>query len=366
MSRYAPVAAAALVVLGGPSTKPVEVTRIPTARFESGPVLAGNALLWTEKAKDGSLSVRVAAGGRVRTIFRAAKPALPPDLPASPAFDISVGQDARAVAGSTMVAVLRSVYLVYTPKCRPACGAPTLVRPYFGELWLGSTHGAFHRVVGRRPAFGAGCTTVRPTSVDVDGDAVLDTELTETCDTMEPALVSSRVVLRRTRTGAHTLVTARRWLYEVALAGRFAGWSDSEGAVVVYDLRRRRLSYRVKAALGFDLQADGTMALAGEQGVAWVSPAEPWPHRLRADAYGANVRIVGGRIAFASQADDGRMWRTSAALVDLHNRVTTLAAYRGSYPSVATVTYVDFDGRSVAFALERYPRGGVSLYRIAL
>jgi hypothetical protein len=364
--RFVP-AAAALVFLGGPSsTRPVEVVQIPTARFEAGPALAWNALIWTEKAKDGSVSARAAVGGRIRTIFRAAKPAVPPEAPASPGYNVSVLQHAWAAASPTTVAVLRSVALVYVPKCRPACGAPTVLRPFFAELWVGSPQGGLHRVAGRRPVFGPGCTNVLPTSVDVDGADVLDSELTETCDGMEPVPRGSRVVLRRGRAATRTVVTLPRRSEEVALAGRFIGWRDANEAVAVYDLRRRRVAYRVQpVVLGFDLQADGTSAIVGEQAVAWASPRKPEPHRLRGGAYGGYVRIAGGRIAFASQVTNGRTWRTSVALVDLRNRLTTLAAYQGSFPSSASVTYVDFDGRSVAFALERYPRGVVSLYRLA-
>lgn len=376
-------AAAALLALAlggaraaaGPA-RLVQVARVP-ARTVEAPTLSGPDVLWGEDRSDGSIWIRAArVGGAVRTLFRAPRPAVPDDAETDRSFRVSVAQVVGAIAASpSRSAFIRDATLVKEPRCRPECEAPTLLEPLFSEVWSRASGGAFRRIAGGQPIRkGPACRRIRPTAVDVFGSKLLYAERIERCrGEAEATLVESRLVLVSGRSRPRVLLRSAAPLGPVAIAGRFAAWGrdvrsepgfrlDRQAKIVVYDLKDRRVLYRVTAdalrsdgSLTFDLQQNGTMALAAVKRasgcppttVAWTSRAAPRPHILPVGATGTYLRIVGNRILLS---EPGPRCGNGArlALVDLRGRARTLASFS---PPAFLNPEVDFDGRRLAIAV---------------
>jgi hypothetical protein len=288
----------------GSGSRLVQVARVAGATV-TAPTLALSEIAWGEKKSDGSISIRVrGTSGAIRTLFGAKQPAVPGDAAGDPSFKITVTQEIGEIAGSpSRIAFVRIATLVKDPRCRPSCGAPTLFEPLFSELWMATRGGHFRRVAGGAPR-GSGplCKRIRPTAIDLSGSRLLYVERVETCQSDAVASFrESRLILVREGSRPQLLARTKAPLGPVAIAGRFAAWgsdvrsepgfrSSRQATITVYDLESRRVSYQISAddlrstgSLGFDLQPDGTIAIAAiprRSGcstpiVAWASRASP-------------------------------------------------------------------------------------------
>jgi hypothetical protein len=227
-----------------------------------------------------------------------------------------------------IVASGRRVAFIRTVEFQRWC-APDDICPYRREvvqkdLWSGPPQGPFKRVHH-------GLTL----DVDVDGTRVLYSD-------------TFRVVL-----GRGTVASSGTAEYpEVALAGRYAAWTEvprgrnslyEKRALVVYDLRAHRVAYRLEPAsfVDVDLAADGTVAFGQDPtpvggpdgGVGWASLAEPWPHFLNGNAIPFEVRLASGRVAFFT--------RGALVVRELDGKV--VKQQRAAYGDF------DFDGHRLAY-----------------
>jgi hypothetical protein len=389
--RLGPVAAAVLLLglavsgarAGGESPRLLRVARV-TGSTVAQPTLAGREIVWGEDAQDGSIAVRATeVGGTVRTLFRAKRPVVPPDA-TDASFRYKVAHVIGPIAGSSSrIAFLRLATLVEEPRCRPACGAPTLFEPLFNELWIGSRSGDYRRLAGGPPnEQGSSCRRVRPTAIDVAGSRILYAERVEACEGDAGAFRESRLMLVSGRGRPQLILRSRAPLAPVAIAGHFAAWGsdvrsepgfrpETPATVTVYDLERRRILYRVGAdalrstgSLSFDLQPNGTIAIAaiGRESsclpavVAWASLAAPRPHVLRVRAAGTYLHVARNLILLSASGEScGHVAQLS--LADLEGRVTRLASFSdASSPPAFLNPELDFDGRRFTIAVARTGR----------
>ena len=173
--------------------------------------------------------------------------------------------------------------------------------PFRGELWVRRGPGSFRRVAGGLH---------RPLVVATDIDA-------STVVYADEATVN-RVVLLRRNAQPEVLTFSSELRYpRVAVAGQFAAWLEGNEkyvggyplrGLVVYDLRARRIAYRLAAApiVSFDLAADGTVAFGQNPtpvggpngGIGWASLAEPRAHFLPGDAIPFRIKLAAGGVAF--------------------------------------------------------------------
>ena len=371
----------------------LRVARVTGSTVEE-PTLAGREIVWGEDRRDGSISVRATrVGGVARTLFRAARPAVPSDASNDPSFRVSVAHLIGQIAGSrSRIAFLRLATLVKEPRCRPGCGASTLFEPLFNELWIQASGGHVRRIAGGVPTQqGPGCRRIRPTAIDLSGVNVLYAERIETCQgDAADSFRESRLILVAGRSPAQLILRSQAPLGPVAIAGRFAAWgsdvdsepgfrSGREAMVTVYDLKSRRVLYRVGAgalqssgSLSFDLQPNGTIAIAAIRMasgclpamVAWASRAAPRPHVLRVGAVGTYLRIAQNLILLsAPDVSCGHVARLT--LVNLQGRLTRLASFSdSSNPPAFLNPEVDFDGHRFAIAVTRSgpPQDTTSIY----
>jgi hypothetical protein len=152
---------------------------------------------------------------------------------------------------------------------------------------------------------------------------------------------------------------------EVVIAGQYVAWTGERGGeIVVYDRLAARVSYRARVAaagasagggLGFDLQADGKLAVAyhpsGSAGsptaiVVWFSPAGPRKHVLPLRARDARVRIAGDRLAFVRATSAGT---STLVLTDLTGHAQTVAQLRPR----KRLHGFDLDRRHLTWATDR-------------
>lgn len=271
---------------------------------QAGPAFTGSRVSWTTN------TAGVYTSQPVNRVWQA--PAVQPDRV----------QRLTAVSGSSLrVAFIRRVERLQ--HCDVIC--PHGPRPVErSDVLAGPPRGPFRRL-NRGLAL----------DVDVDGSRIIYSD-------------TGRVVLDR-----RTLASADGVEYpDVALAGRFAAWTEvprgqnfiyAPRALVVYDVRAGRIAYRLVAApfVDIDLAADGTVAFGEDPtpvggpngGVAWASVAEPWPHYLPGDAIPYEIRIASGRIASFGKGE--LTVRTLAGAA-----VASLPAAYGAF---------DFDGRRLAY-----------------
>jgi hypothetical protein len=189
----------------------------------SGPALTGPRVTWAAH------TFALYSSNPVRRIWKA------PSVEA-PLFQ-RVGQIA---ASAHRVAFIRTVE--FQPPCPAGDICPYRRQVVQNDLWSGPPRGPFKRV-------NHGLTL----DVDIDGNRVLYSD-------------TSRVVLGRTLAFSSSVEYP-----DVALAGHYAAWTEvSRGhnllyvkrKLVVYDLRARRVAYRLDAApfLDIDVAQDGTVA----------------------------------------------------------------------------------------------------------
>jgi hypothetical protein len=240
-----------------------------------GPVLAGSRPVWGER--QGS-TFRVRTSARVLYERTAG----------------SVGVALEQVAASPQLVAVR---LAIT-----ACAAGSsceLSHP----VELGSPDGTLSRELRERSCPGGALSI--PESLDVSARVVVTSATYDVfCDPAARHLRRHVVVHgTTTRQVADADVSMPTAPADVRAAGRFVAWSDLDRSrIVVYDLKARKTAYvaQVTDARGFDIQADGKLAVADDGAVEWFAPASPTPHVLPLRSASAQVRIDGDRIAFVA------------------------------------------------------------------
>jgi len=249
-----------------------------------GPVLAGSAVAWVEQS-GGTGSLHLWRPGRGdQVVYRGDALAIGRPLAASPthvAFERTYSGCPPEPGGQICVQQTDAVVGRWTGPYR------RLVRP----------HVCFFPTEGNTLALDGGVAAY----IEPDcGRQMLHVLARNVARTGEPVVL---------RSASFTSGCCR----DVALAARYVAWIDGSN-VLVDDRVARRTAYLARIGpvgidvdMGFDLQADGKLAVAyrpvefaraGPTKVVWLSPSAPRPHVLKFQARDTRIRIAHDRIAF--------------------------------------------------------------------
>jgi hypothetical protein len=364
---------------------PVLVARIPGAVADielAGPTIAGSTVMWAVRERTGALAIRTSRASRTITVARLALPPVPAAAN-DPSYDVTVSQLVTALDITPAIAVfVRAVTIRKDPKCRhllPPCGIPSIVMPYFGDVWQRQFPGAFRRIDGGPPPSDAqGCSRVRPVDASAFGTTIVYSRWFEVCGRDTVTLRRAEVVLLRGHV-KRVVTRSSRPIGQVATAGGFLAWgegiADDRRSVVsatrvhVYNIKRRRTEYQVGSirpddayAVAFDLDANGALALVTQRKecppAASVEVVRGSTHktiRIFSASTPPEVRIKRNRLmlATAGTAACGDPPR-QLVLVDRRGRTATLLRPPGTTSGQALVApNFDFDGPHFAAAITK-------------
>jgi hypothetical protein len=273
--------------------------------LDAGPVLAGNAVVWDERAADvHTLRLWTARTG-AKTVYQA-----------------NLDSIGALVGSQSTVAFTRG----YSGACPSGSVCPQL-----NDTLAGAPNGPFRRV-------GAVRKCVSP-FVDKQLAVARRTVVVFAPDCATTNLVVSVHELARERRA--TIIGRGRCCGGVRAAGRYVAWTSGPDTIRLYDRRLRRV-VSTERPLGaelrdFDLQADGKIAAATERGVLWQTPFDPGrrPIHLNAD----RVRMAADKIVVGN--------RTELDLVSLAGRVRRLTRFA---KPVEPAGNLDFDGTRMTWA----------------
>jgi hypothetical protein len=280
----------------------------------AGPVFNGGRTLFAWV--DGGGTVHVQAAGATDDLWSAPAPAPPP--PSSPT-DTSIRTVTQRVAGlaagSGGVAVVRAADLTVEPACViavPACELAVAPQPYAAELAAGRTGGALSRQLGFGPLAASGCpptTALTVTDLAASDPAFAAALQQPQCygrSPTSPARIVVRmftgkpVVTLRVRSGVAidaVAIAGRRWLAWLAHNLSPTGTSAAAAVLVLYDLKRQRVTHR------------WPMAVPGSQG--------PAAARLAIERNGRIALLIPGPDSAPCEANARLFW-TSLAHTRLH------------------------------------------------
>ncbi len=225
----------------------------------AGPVFAGTSAVWVEQDARGALHVAPAG-----LILRP-----PPDGLRHRVVDVA--------ASAQHVALVRSVFRPPPPEppCDTACPASPAPppAPVADEVWAGPRRGPLRRVL-RRDARAQCAGSLAPVGVEVAGPTVVVAEEQPdvACAESAPPRLGGRVTEFAPGRPPRTLAElgAEQRPGRLAAAGGWVAWQTTDaldGMVVVFDRRRRRIAYRVRAerfqTTAFALDGTGRLALLG-------------------------------------------------------------------------------------------------------
>jgi hypothetical protein len=248
-----------------------------------GPVLAGSRVVWGER-EGSTFRVRTSSG---RVLYERTAGA--------------VGLALEQLAAAPQLVAVR----LAVEDCPPPTGGTASQCNLSHPVEFGSPDASLSHEVRERTCPGGALSI--PDSLDVSGNVLVTGATYDAfCD---PAARHLRrhVVLHgaATRQLADADATTPGAPGDVRAAGRFVAWSDVDGRrIVIYDLRARRRAYVVDVGgtrdLGFDVQADGKLAVSDDGSVEWFRPGDSNPHRVPLRSASTEVRIDGDRIAFVA------------------------------------------------------------------
>lgn len=216
-------------------------------------------------------------------------------------------------------------------------------------------------------------------------------ERTQRCDSSGPRL--DEVILATGKVKRVLARSARETLSDVAISVPYVAWGQNTSArvgnsatsrrfIVVYNLRRRQVAYRVPARafeptgmIAFDVARSGSVGVVAERSrgggcasavVAWSSTSERRAHLLRVQAAGFGVRIAADTLVIARRGATCAARRLSAA--KLRGRMRTLATFDPSSDRAESLEGdFDFDGRRLTYAVTRSsPSASKSRYETSL
>jgi hypothetical protein len=292
-----------------------------------GPLLAGEAVTWTEQSSGtGSLHLWSAGRGH-RIVYRSDSLAL-----------------GRPFAASrTLLAFERSY-----PGCPPPAGH---VCPDGADAVIGPPTGPFRILVRPRTCF----LPMIGNAVALDGGIAAYLELD--CTRQRLRVVVRDVAHDGRPRVLHDAALSGRCCRDIAVAGRYVAWSNATD-VVVYDRLAHRRAYTARIGrvdFSFDLDRDGKLAVAfplrelaqpGPIAIGWLAPSAPRLHLLPFRGSDTNIRIAGGRIAFHRFVSPKR---SSLVVSDLQRRARTFARFA----QPVRLRSFDFDGRRLTWASDR-------------
>jgi hypothetical protein len=267
-----------------------------------------------------------------------------------------VSRDVEFDADGRRVAIALTVVLEY------AEGAETEFAPSVSRLDTA-------RLDGRTVTL-ARCRGAALRGVDIDGDVVAWVH----CDPREirvrdmTAASDEAMVVRDPSGRAFAFGGVK--LAGPYVAAQFAGENQP---VAVFDRRTGAKLYETGSAHGFDLQADGKLAVQRPRGdaacpvedVAWYSPADPTAHVLSVPACGEELAIAGDRILWSRRLRDDRTGGHASAdqarFVTLDAVTTNMSggALRPVFPERAGPALpaprylLDFDGERIWYSQAR-------------
>ncbi|HEX8065328.1 MAG TPA: hypothetical protein VF520_02245 [Thermoleophilaceae bacterium] len=340
------MAAVASGLLAAPAAASPTTVGTATAPLAGGPRLAGDSLLYSERGSRRIVLRLATAGADPRKLRSEPVPAPPNEEEESPG-DFESSNSALAASGERLAYALATTVgnaRYQQGRSTVTLLGGTLAGP-FGEASTCSSEGIYG------PA---------SSTVDVDGPRVASTDCV------------GRIVVRDYGAGPEPVVATLApsqglAASDLALAGDLVAFNaygigpsgSSAPTTEVYDWRTGTRLYAVPRATSFDLQPDGTLATAraGDAScdggrLTWSSPAEPVEHVLPASPCRGDVKLAGGRIATVVRSGAGP--RRTLALIALDGAQID-AADLG--PLGMQEGEIDYDGRSVAYALRDCSNG---------
>jgi hypothetical protein len=348
------VRALAGIVLALALASPASAATVARTTPEAGPVLAGPEVLWGSEGSDGSVRVMAGAPGRPpRLLHRIAAPtgeettrgigplAASPDtyavrVPTSTLFDRDF--DSLSYVGED--ALLRG----------PLSGGASLL---FGSL---------PERVDHRPCEGR---------YEVLGGFAVDGTRYAVGSEYGPCVMTeqgqSRLAIAVHDGGSRLVVEAGTGTvpFEVRLAGRFLAWVSANRELVVHDLESGATVARIRARdlgartiSGFDLQADGAVAVAYWR-LRWrgsrlgaLIPGRPGVQLLDRHVSG-ELALAGGRVLYERTLDDAYR-RTELVLRSLAGGPRHALAHLGERRALAGP--LDLDATRATWAVDRGAR----------
>jgi hypothetical protein len=319
-----------------------------------GPMLAEDRVVWARAGRTlGDWNVLV--GGR-----------LPPDQPSTL---VRLGTPSTnhlrdAIHRAVLLASPRHVGYFDAADSYPHPPAK-IGPPHFRRLDIGSTDGLFRRVGACSPATES-CEVLCEQSLTTGPVVGIGDDLLVVGDRCPSTLTWH--VLDLSKPGGWTLVPRddedRPTGERVVVAGQLFAWRSTTDVVTVVDAPTGATvaRYSVGASAGWDLQADGKIAVARRfEKLGWMTPANPTMHELSVDvADVTHVRIVRDRVAALAAVRDstGRRTTTELVVAGLDGGVHTVArfgavqGYGPNEPGPAPpyrLAGFDFDGQNITW-----------------
>lgn len=203
-----------------------------------------------------------------------------------------------------------------------------------------------------------GDTPLEIRDLDVSGIRMAFTEIF-----CVPRGFHSRLVVDDVADDDPPLLLKKNYSGDVRLAGEFVAWRPFPGGdIVVFDLRRKRVSYRAhipESDSEIDLQADGKLVAAWTSGtlrkVAWFSPEQPSGHPVAVSPVRAHpgriaVRFADDHIAFEAELSERK---SVLAVADLNGHTRLVASFDRLHRRVGDF---DFDGKRLTWASQHVLR----------
>ena len=340
MPRIALIAIVALVAAASPAAAAPQLVTRTSGNVALGPALAGERLFYGELGRS-AMALRIATiGAGTRRLDTVSRPGSSSENEVSPG-DYSIVSSSLAASPERLAFVQLSSagnarYQQGQNSIRQLGGTPT------GRL---STLAQ----CGNQSYYGPGSSTV-----DVDGTRTAATDC------------AGRIVIHDHDAVVATVEAGPGLAVgTLALAGRYVAYNayavppfTTPTATVVHDWTTNSKVYEVPRATSFDLQADGTLAVATvpdatceRSKLAWYSIAEPVEHVLPHKPCHERIRLTNNNIATILYESGPR--RVLA--------LTTLDGQRTDVARLGTPKMLhgapDYDGTSVAYALRNCAQG---------
>lgn len=374
-------ACATLVVVGScVAAAPVSADADVTIRgqVEAGPALAGAAVVWGKRYRDGRLALVVRApDGTTRSAF---------DVPPAPPPP-SHAESSNWLGG--VVASQRFVGYEYGDSWVASSGSARVSSPTYAvggssHLMAGPLEGPLSRLSGD-PESGEGCMGQRTyaSAFDLDRSRIAYSEQVEPCNASTP--VEFQLVVTDLATGgvlARMSVQPVATPAEVALASRYLALVDAlrqTPTVYVYDWTTGELLYRVRHPrgqiylTGAELRRDGALVLESSNArhtksvVSVATRAAPRARPIIVADELRRLRVAGRRIfairGWGRQRSDDTWTRSEPFVADFRGRTAPLATYGRRSRLFGDA---DFNGDQAAWAAARVSprRSGRDLQKI--
>jgi hypothetical protein len=277
---------------------------VVTLGVAAGPVLAGDAVMWGENARNGAVRVMLARPGAEPVLVHRVRPTTA-SRTRRRVIDLKASAQRFTAFLMTSTWTHRkgerpSVAIAYAALDAPFGGPAALIAGSLPERVGDSCEGEdVDRYID---------------GLDVDGDRVALAEVAFSCP--RGPFVNTVTVHAGGATTALPVETDGG-IEDVALAGRFVAWvtfGSGRRELTVYDLAAGTTVLRVRSPVidEIELQDDGTVAMVYRGGLGWARPGTPGIRRLDRRP-GFAIALSGGRVLY-ERITSAVPWRSTLRL----------------------------------------------------